>query len=354
MVKVKRGAMLLFCVLALLCTASAAELKSELPNSARELLGSISPDAQTDVPFALRQMTATAAEQSEGELRAALRTSALLLAIALFTAAAQATTEPTVQRAVAFASAAAVAACCGGNLNAMLTLCRNVMDELTAFHTALLPTMATAAALSGAPESATSLYAATVTVGQLLLRLLTAVVFPAIAAYCALSTADCAIESGALGGVCTLLEKAITRIMRLCTFAFTAYLSVTGVLHGGADALAIKTAKMAQSAAVPLVGSILSDASETVLAEAKLALQTTGTFGLIALLAVLLVPFFRIAVQHILLSVTASVCGLLGARSVAKLTEAMAKAVSFYLAASAAAGLFCFVSCVCLMKVGGA
>ena len=354
MVNFKRAAILLFCVFSLLCTVSAAELTSGLPSTARELLGGVSPDAQADVPSSLRQMTIRAAEQSGGELRAALRTAALLLAIALFSAAAQSTTEPTVQRAVAFASAAAVASICGGSLNAMLTLCREVTDELSVFHAALLPTMATAAALSGAPTSAAALYAATVTVGQLLLRLLTALVYPAIAAYSALSVADCALEGGTLGGICMLLEKAITRVMRLCTFAFTAYLSVTGVLHGGADALAVKTAKMAQSAAVPLVGSILSDASETVLAEAKVALQTTGTFGLLALLAVLLVPFFRIAVQHILLSVTAAVCGLLGAKTVAKLTEAMAKAISFYLAASAAAGLFCFVSCVCLMKVGGA
>lgn len=352
MVNLKRALILLFCVSALICTVSGAELQSELPPSARELLGGVSPDGQTDVPLALQKMTARAAEQSGSELRAAMRAAALLIAVAIFAAAAQSAELP-LRRVVSFSSACAVAAICGGNLRAMLTLCREVMDELATFHTALLPTMATAAALSGAPASASALYAATVTVGQLLLRLLTAVVFPAIAAYAALSTADSAIEGGTLGGLCNLLEQVLTRVMRFCTFAFTAYLSVTGVLHGGADALAVKTAKMAQSAAVPMVGGILSDATETVLAQSKVALQTTGVFGLLALLAVLLVPFFRIAVQQIVLSVTSAVCGLLGAAAVAKLTAAMAKAVSFYLAASAAAGLFCFVSCVCLMKVGG-
>jgi stage III sporulation protein AE len=48
--------------------------------------------------------------------------------------------------------------------------------------------------------------------------------------------------------------------------AFVGYLTVSGVIAGSADAVAIKAAKSRRLRMVPVVGGILSDAAETVLA----------------------------------------------------------------------------------------
>ena len=61
-----------------------------------------------------------------------------------------------------------------------------------------------------------------------------------------------------------------------------------------ADAAAIKTAKMAISRAVPVVGGILADAADSVLAGAGAVKNTVGAAGLLAVLAVCLLPLMRL------------------------------------------------------------
>ena len=52
------------------------------------------------------------------------------------------------------------------------------------------------------------------------------------------------------------------------TIAFTAYINLTGLISGSADAAAIRTAKTLISTVLPVVGGIASDASSAVLAAA--------------------------------------------------------------------------------------
>lgn len=75
----------------------------------------------------------------------------------------------------------------------------------------------------------------------------------------------------------------------LCA-VFTAYLSLSRVLTGSADAMAVKAAQAAFSGMVPVVGSILSDASESLLASAGLIRSAAGAFGMLAVLAMALAP----------------------------------------------------------------
>lgn len=58
-----------------------------------------------------------------------------------------------------------------------------------------------------------------------------------------------------------------------------------------ADALAARVTKTAVSAALPVVGSILSDAASTLAAAAGTLKATIGIFGLLAVAAICLPPF---------------------------------------------------------------
>ena len=62
-------------------------------------------------------------------------------------------------------------------------------------------------------------------------------------------------------------------------------------MSGSSDEAAVNAAKSTLSAAIPVVGGIASDASEAVLQSAKLLRATAGTFGILAVLAMVLVPF---------------------------------------------------------------
>ena len=71
---------------------------------------------------------------------------------------------------------------------------------------------------------------------------------------------------------------------------FTGFLSVTGAATSAADALSTQLTRTAIATAVPVVGSIISDAAGTVLAGAGMLKGAIGVFGLLAVLAICLTP----------------------------------------------------------------
>ena len=154
-------------------------------------------------------------------------------------------------------------------------------------------------------------------------------------------------------------ESTVSRVvmredgLRVVLFVFTGYLTVTGVISGSADAAAVRATKAAVSGMVPVVGSILSDASETLLASASALKSSMGVFGMLAVLAICLTPFLKIGAQYLLLKGTAAVSGTIGMPQQVKLVKHAATAMGYLLAMTGACALMLLISVVCFLKVVG-
>ena len=89
-----------------------------------------------------------------------------------------------------------------------------------------------------------------------------------------------------------LLKWCITAVLSAVLLVFVGYLTISGVIAGSSDAVTVKTAKLALSGVVPVVGGILSDAAETVLAGAGVLKSTVGLFGMLVVFGMCVAPFF--------------------------------------------------------------
>ena len=70
-------------------------------------------------------------------------------------------------------------------------------------------------------------------------------------------------------------------------------------MSGSVDRVALKTAKFAVSGAVPVVGGVISDATETVLSGAALLRGSVGVFGMLCVTAICLLPFLRVGASYL-------------------------------------------------------
>ena len=115
--------------------------------------------------------------------------------------------------------------------------------------------------------------------------------------------------------------------MKLTLTVFIAYLTISGVIGGSADALAVKTAKFAVSGSVPVVGGIISDAAESMLAGAMLIRNTVGVIGMLCIAAICLIPFLKVGCNYLLFKAGAAVltpvCGSALSGLVAGLSDSM-------------------------------
>jgi len=211
--------------------------------------------------------------------------------------------------------------------------------------------MAGAAASTGAVSASAALFAGSTLILELFISLIHKLLLPAVNAYLALSAAAAAVDSPGLDRLRNLISTIIKNILRFLLLGFSAYLSLTGILKGSADALAVKTAKMTISTMVPVVGGMVSDASETILVSAGYLLTATGTLGMLAVMSILIVPFLNIGIRYVALLLTSAVCSLFAGKRQQILLEASATATGFLLAMTCTCALMTFISCVCYMKV---
>ena len=127
-------------------------------------------------------------------------------------------------------------------------------------------------------------------------------------------------------------------------------MGITGVVSGTTDAAALKATKLTISGVVPVIGNILSDASEAVLVSAGVMKQAAGVYGLIVTFAIWLSPFLKIGIQYLMLKLTASICDMFGDKNAVKLVHDFTGTLAILLAISGAMCLLSLISTVCFMK----
>ena len=214
----------------------------------------------------------------------------------------------------------------------------------------MLPVMTAAMAAQGGVTTATALYTGSALFSTLLSGLVSKLLVPMIYLHLALAAANSAVGEDMLKNISGTMKWAMTWILKIILYIFTGYISITGVVSGTTDTAALKAAKLTISGAVPVVGGILSDASEAVLVGAGTVKNAAGIYGLLAVIAVFIGPFLRIGAHYLMLKITAGVCSVFGSTRLTGLIEGFSGAMGFVLAMTGATCLMLMISTVCFMK----
>jgi stage III sporulation protein AE len=148
-----------------------------------------------------------------------------------------------------------------------------------------------------------------------------------------------------------LLKSSVTFFLTAFLLAFVGYLTASGAVAGSADASAVKAAKLAISRAIPVVGSILADASETVLVGAGVLRGTVGVAGMVVVLAICLTPFLQLALHYLMYKGTAALCAAVARPSLSQLIDAIGGAFGIVLGMTGAGALVLLVSLVSALSV---
>lgn len=232
----------------------------------------------------------------------------------------------------------------------LINLSVDTVRELSDYGKLLLPVMTGALAAEGGVTTSTALYAGTVIFDTVLTAILSKLIIPLAYVYLVLGIAHSAVDNKFLLEMLKFIKWLITWVLKITLYVFTGYIGITGVVSGTADASAIKATKLALSGVVPVVGSIISDASETILVGAGLVKNSVGIFGLFAILALWVGPFLQIGAHYILLKLTAGLSASFGDKSMCNLVRIFAGTVGFLLAATGAICLMLLISTVCFMR----
>ena len=309
-----------------------------------------------DLDEGLTNILETGAESLNGVLHKALRSGVLLLVVVLLAGLAEGTTifgSGKTLQAVSMAAALAVTAVAVSDANVLIGLGGEVIEKMEVFSKVLLPTVAAATAASGSPAAAAARQMAAMLFSDVLMTLINRLLLPLVYAYIAACTAHAAIGNKGLKRIAGTLKWVVTSMLTAVLIAFVGYLTVSGVIAGTTDAVTLKAAKFTMSSMVPVVGGILSDAAETVLASAGILKNSVGVFGMLVVLGMCLVPFLQLSIHYLTYKVVAALSATVSDSRTAGLIDDIGGAFGLILGMTGACALLLLVSMVTAVKVTG-
>lgn len=340
----------LICVLLLLQTivtrASALEIIAPtVPASGLQIM----PEKTTSFGEGLLELLQNTVIYLRPDLSEASEASVQIIAAVMLVSMLQ-TFSSQVKRMADLTGTAAIAGILLHCTNSMIHLATQTILELSDYGKLLYPVMTATLAAQGGAATSASLYVGTMILDTIISSLVSSLFVPVVYLFLALAVANSMVGEDLLKNMRTLIKNFIIWCLKTLLMVFTTYMSITGIVSGTTDAAALKATKITISSVVPVVGGILSDASEAILVSAELMKNAAGIYGILAILAVFLEPFLRIGLHYLLLKATGMICGLFATKNMAALIEDFTAALGLLLAMTGSVCLLLLISTVCFMK----
>lgn len=326
--------------------AEAAELTApEVPSSGAELM----PQNTDSFGDALWELVGNALTQLRPDLKEATGVS-LSVAVAVMLVSLLQTLSQQEKAVGELAGSVAIGTVLLMGTNSLIRLGMETVEQLSQYGKLLLPVMTAALAAQGGAGSSAALYAGTAVFDSVLNRLIASVLAPMVYLFLALAVGSSAVGTDVLKKMRDTVKSFVSWSLKILLTVFTTYMSITGVVSGTTDAAALKATKVTISSVVPVVGSVLSDASEAVLVSAGVMKNAAGIYGILAVLAIFLAPFLRIGVHYLVLKLTAALCAVFGTKAMTELIGDFASAMGLLLAMTGSGCLLVLISTVCFLK----
>lgn len=347
----KQGLIALFLALLFLIPVSAAEvpdaLWDALPEGTEELLENADLSGADPLGAGVSQIFRDLMGQAKTVLLQRLRGAVSILLVVLLCGAVDGFSQAaggTGPKLVLAAGALSVTLLAAGSFESLIGMGGGTIESLNEFSRVLLPVLAAATAVSGSLTTATVQQIIAVLFTGLLLKLIQGLLLPLTYLYIGTLTAAACLPGGQLGSLAEALRKCVTWILCGTLTAFTLYLSAAHIISGAADAAAVKLAGATVAGVVPVVGSIIAEAAETVLAGAGLLKNAIGVFGTLAVLAACAWPFLHLGVQYLLYKLTGFLAGVVGSPELCKLIDGLGSAFGLILGMTGASALLLLIS----------
>ena len=307
------------------------------------------PEDTSNLQSGLKEMLKRALVQLRPDLKEATKVCLGIAASVMFVSAIRIAPGGT-EKSADLAGTVAVSVMFLSAAGALVNLGTQTVTEVSNYGKLLLPALTAALAAQGGITTSSALYAGTVLFDAVLSSLVSKALIPMVYLYLAIAAANSALGEDLLKKIRDAVKWFMTWSLKTLLYVFTGYISITGVVSGPTDAAALKAAKLTISGVVPVVGGILSDASEAVLVGAGAVKNSIGLYGLFAVIAVWMDPFLKIGAHYLLLRFTGGICSIFANKQISDLIQDFATAMGYLLAMTGAVCLMLLISIVCFMR----
>ena len=195
-------------------------------------------------------------------------------------------------------------------------------NELTGFMTSLLPFLATAMCMQGSGAEAVTSSAILITVITLIEKVCVTIVVPLVKILFAFICAGF-VSKVNFNPLTDFVTSFASKTCTVTMSVISAVLYFQHALAASSDSLALRSVKLAAGNLIPIVGSMVSEASSTVIAGVKLVKTSMGVFAFAVLIYMTFVPIITFITRKISLKILSAFSSLLGSDGAAKIISSV-------------------------------
>jgi stage III sporulation protein AE len=339
--------------------SGASEAYSKTPNDVRKALGNMGVagnDAKSLSKFTpvsvFKYITSTAIQNMKSPLRAAAAVLGVLLACALLGAMKNSFGEKSLDTVFGLVSTLCIAAVLLVPVTKCVSFCARVISDASRVMTAFIPVFAALGTASGHPASAVVFQGLLLTVSQAVSQIAANGFVPMVDMYLAFCVVGAISPGVNIGSIASFMRKIVSFALVLCMTVFTGILTVQSVISQASDNVAAKTAKFVVGSAVPVIGSAVSDAVNTVMSCANLMRSTTGALSLMVFIVMFLPPVIDCLMWMLVADVSVIFADMLGIGQASGLLKAVSEAMRLLTALVFSAALAMIVSVSIMLLTG--
>lgn len=233
-----------------------------------------------------------------------------------------------------------------------VTTAKQVMETLSGFMLAMLPTLLAVLAGMGGITSAAIFHPLMITFTSTAATLMVTVVFPLIFLSAILDIVSGLNENFKLTHLSGLFRQGAMYVLGLTFTIFLGTVAVKGAAGAVADGVTMKTAKFVFGSFVPVVGKMFADASDLIFGSTILLKNALGMVGAAAIFFITAFPLLKIMSLVLVYQIAAALVEPVGAGPIAKMLGAMAKSLQLVFASVAVVALMFFVGITVIVGAG--
>lgn len=229
---------------------------------------------------------------------------------------------------------------------------REAVDNMVTFMQALLPLLLTLlAAMGGVASTAIfhPLIFGSITVIGTVVKI---IIFPLLFFAAILNVLSYLSEKFQVSRLADLMKTAAMMVMGLCSTVFLGLLAIKGVAGSVTDGVAIRTAKFATDAFIPVVGGMFSDALDAVIGSSLLIKNAVGLAGVVVIFILTILPMLKIFAVAFVYKLAGALIQPVGDKQMADCLTGLGNSLFGIFAAVATVGLLFFFAITIVVGMG--
>lgn len=237
------------------------------------------------------------------------------------------------------------------NFSSIITEMKEAVQNLTGFANTLIPLMITLMMTTGNVVSSGMLQPILLLLITFISNFMTNILIPIALVSTALGIISKISDQAQVGKLSKFLHSSMIWILGTVLTLFVSITSLEGGLTASIDGVTAKAAKTAISSVVPVIGSILGDAVNTIVGCSNIIKNAVGMVGIIVIIAICIRPILQLAVLTVTYYLGAALCEPIADEKVVGILEQMGGTFKIFLAVMFALTALLIIGIAIVMKI---